>query len=120
MTNYASKAVGASRLIRSRGQEMQLVYGATSGYGAGVADTPGGTTATPWGVVIEYTDRDLDGTQIKIGDKQVILEALSGMTEPQTKDALIIGGIEHAIVNVKPISPAGVVVIYELQVRRGA
>jgi hypothetical protein len=120
MTDYAAKAKSASNMIRRSGQEMSLVYGSVSGYGAGVPDTPGDVTEYPWGVVTEYSDRDLANTQIKVGDKKVILEAIEGMPEPQTKDTLVIGTVEHSIVNVKPVSPAGVAVIYEIQVRRGA
>lgn len=120
MTDYAAKAVSASKMIRAKGQAMQIEYGSVSGYGGGTPDVAGSATKRPWGVVIEYSNRDLNGTQILAGDKRVILEAMSGMPAPQTKDNLIIGGVSHAIVNVKPLSPAGVVVIYELQVRAGA
>jgi len=120
MTDYAAKARSASLMIRRSGQEMTIVYGSVTGYGAGVADTPGSANEYPWGVVVAYSDRDTDGTQIRVGDKKVILEAPDGMPEPQTKDTIIIGAVEHSIVNVKPLSPGGTVVIYELQVRRGA
>ena len=120
MTDYAAKAVSASKLIRAKGQAMRIEYGSISGYGGGTPDIAGAADKSPWGVVTEYSLRDIDGTQIRVGDKRVILEALNGMPTPQTKDSLIIEGVSHSIVNVRPLSPAGVVVIYELQARSGA
>ena len=39
------------------------------------------------------------------------------MHPSRTADMVVIGGEEHAIVNFKPLSPAGLVVFWEVQAR---
>ncbi|WP_313666216.1 hypothetical protein [Shinella sp.] len=68
--------------------------------------------------VMQYTDDKIDGTLIMRGDKLVYLSTAGLSIEPSTADKVVIGGEEHAIVNVKPLSPAGLVVFWEVQARR--
>ncbi|MCD1266067.1 hypothetical protein B5M44_19150 [Shinella sumterensis] len=68
--------------------------------------------------VMQYTDDKIDGTLIMRGDKLVYLSTAGLSIEPSTADKVVIGGEEHAIVNVKPLSPAGLVVFWEAQARQ--
>lgn len=68
--------------------------------------------------VLQYNDDKIDGTLIMRGDKLIYLSTAGLTIEPSTADKLVIGGEEHAIVNVKPLSPAGLVVFWEVQARR--
>jgi hypothetical protein len=67
--------------------------------------------------VMQYTDDKIDGTLIVRGDKLVYLSTAGLSIEPSTADKLVIGGEEHAIVNTKPLSPAGLIVFWEIQGR---
>lgn len=67
--------------------------------------------------VMQYTDDKIDGTLIMRGDKLVYLSTAGLTIEPSTADILVIGGKVHAIVNIKPLSPAGLVVFWEVQAR---
>lgn len=69
-------------------------------------------------VVLDYEDREVDGARILATDKRVLIAAGGLAVEPKTSDRLIIGGTSHAIIQVKPFSPAGIIVVYELQARR--
>lgn len=69
-------------------------------------------------VVLDYEEKQIDGTRIKVGDKMVYMSTAGLTIEPTESDALVIGGVTHEIVVVKPLSPAGVVVFYEVQARR--
>lgn len=68
--------------------------------------------------VLQYTDDKIDGTLIMRGDKLVYLSTAGLSIEPSTADTVVIGGEKHAIVNVKPLSPAGLVVFWEIQARQ--
>ena len=61
--------------------------------------------------------RDLiDGTLIQADDLRLYVEA--GPVTPTTKDTLVHKGEEYAIVAVRPTSPGGEALMWELQVRR--
>jgi hypothetical protein len=68
--------------------------------------------------VLDYAKKDVDGTLIKQTDQMVYLSTSGLSVTPETTDRLVVGGAVLTVVNVKPLSPAGTVVYYELQVRR--
>lgn len=73
------------------------------------------------GLVLEYSAKDaglshIEGTVIRKDDKKILLEA-NGYT-PDIGDTVLIQSIEFEVVGVKPLSPAGVDVVYNVQVRR--
>ena len=68
--------------------------------------------------VLDYAQKDVDGTLIKQTDQMVYLSTSGLSVTPTTTDRLVAGGAVLTVVNVKPLSPAGTVVFYELQVRR--
>lgn len=68
--------------------------------------------------VLDYSKRDVDGTLIRQTDQVVYLSTAGLTISPAPTDKLVVGGTVMTIVNVKPLSPAGLVVFYELQVRK--
>lgn len=68
--------------------------------------------------VLDYAKKDVDGTLIKQTDQMVYLSTAGLAVAPETTDRLVVAGSPLTVVNVKPLSPAGVVVFWELQVRR--
>ena len=90
-----------------------------------MAYNPATQTSTPTvadyaasGVVAEYEDKDIDGTLVKAGDRLIILSAEGLAITPTPADKVIVGGVVYSIVRDKPTNPAGVAVVYELQVRK--
>ncbi len=91
----------------------------------GVYDPASGSKAAPgtpadypcFGMVGEYTLRDIDGTLIKTGDKKVILSASDSMPDPVKGNLLIMGGETWNVENSRPTAPAGISVVYDVQVR---
>lgn len=68
--------------------------------------------------VLDYAKKDVDGTLIKQTDQMAYLSTAGLAITPETTDRLVVGGSPLTVVNVKPLSPAGVTVFWELQVRR--
>lgn len=66
-------------------------------------------------VLSEFTNDEIDGTTILATDKKVLVSA-TGM-EPKPGDMLTISGAKHQVINSKPLAPAGVAVMYEVQAR---
>jgi hypothetical protein len=115
--DYSRPTATANRLISRFGQAGYLRRTATSG--TAYNPTQGSNTDhLVTFAVIEYEAREIDGARILATDKKVFLAKQSLAIEPLTSDKLLVGGVVHSIMDVKPLSPSGAVVLYELQVRR--
>lgn len=118
MTFYTDLASTASGLIQDYGQQITL---------RSVTGTFDGVTGT-------YTSSTTTNTvvnAVKVGDLEQYKTAAGGTIdgafeqwilddtrEPNTGDFLILGGLQHAIVDYENISPAGTDLIYKVTVRR--
>ncbi|QIQ65290.1 hypothetical protein 19_00015 [Pseudomonas phage Epa19] len=116
---YEELKADADALLQELGQEMVLVR---PGTGQSHDPVTGAVSNAPdqqfyaFGVEIEYENKDVDGTIVKVGDKRVILQAVEPI---QTGDRLRYGlSTSWSIVGWKAVAPAGLALIYELQVRR--
>lgn len=58
----------------------------------------------------------IDGTRILQSDQRVYLDPLIGVT-PQVSDTLTIGSEIYSVVDSRPLNPAGVVVLHDVQIR---
>lgn len=121
MTNaafYAGLRSTAARLLGDKGQQMTLRQRVSGAYTPGQAVTVTETDHTVTGAVFPYSAILVDGTRVRVGDKRVLLAAEGMTVEPDQDDRLQIGSVWHAVIAVKPVSPGGEVVVYELQVRK--
>lgn len=116
--DYARAKATADRLLARFGQEGSIKRPTTTGpdYDP-VPGTPETYPATF--AVMDYATNQIDGSRILANDRRVIM-AKGGLTiEPLPSDRLVqADASEYAIVSVKPMSPAGAVVYYEIQARR--
>ena len=115
--DYAETKADVDELIAEFGQAMILRrYDAG---GEAYDPTPGGPyDVQVAGVVTDYTLLEIDGTRVLATDKKVLV-AVGDATDPPTPaHRLVVGGVEHAIVDVSTLAPAGAVVMWTLQVRR--
>lgn len=115
--DYARTKATADRLIARFGQSGTLRRPVTTG------DDYDPTEGTPTDyavtfVVEDYKNDEIDGTRILKTDKKVLLARKALSVEPTTSDLIAVGGIFHAIIHVKPLSPGGTVLTWEVQVRR--
>ena len=114
---YVSKTALATRMLVRFGQAATLQRKATGPY-----DPMTGTaseTVTPYpclAFVENYSVRDLGGTVIQASDRRVYL-APDVAVVPKPGDTLVIDGADLTAINVKPVSPAGTVVLFEVQAR---
>lgn len=115
--DYLEDRADADELIAEFGQSATLRRPVSGGTAYNPTEgAPDDHVATI--VVLEYDQREIDGARVLATDKKVLLAKGSLSVEPVASDKLVIGGAEHAIVDVRPLSPGGTVVMYELQVRR--
>jgi hypothetical protein len=117
--DYADLALSADELLAEFGAVAQTVHTTAGTYDpeAGTSTPESTTTQDVTAVCIDYESKFIDGALILRGDKQVFMSA-RGVTAPVAGDKFTWQAAEYAVIAVTPLAPAGVVVLYELQVRR--
>lgn len=110
----------AAPLIQQYGMSITLKVPAAGTYDPVTGMTTGGTAAdyAGYGVIEDYTTREIDGTTIQRGDKKVMCFFTDTTIIPLTSHDLSIAGVQHSIQNVNCLEPGSVAVVYTLQVRR--
>lgn len=113
--DYARARATAERLIAKFGTAGAIRRAVTSGpdYDPDITETDYACTL----VTLEYDDAKVDGTLIRKTDK-LIYVSTAGLSITLTEsDKVIAAGEVYAIENLKPLSPAGIVVFWEVQGR---
>lgn len=122
MARFDSAIALAQKLIKKNGQTVTL-----RGFTAGAAPDP----AKPWkpgantpvdqpavAVFLNYEQKYVDGDTVRVGDQLVFMPA-SGLTSSPEVEGLVLRGSEQwKIITIKPLSPNGQQIMYELQVRQ--
>lgn len=120
MSLYSSLAGTANKLLGKFGQSVTLRRRVVT-YTPATGGTSTTTTDTTVNVVVDsYRAERVDGTLVRSTDRRVVVAATGLASAPDAAtDVLIIGGVEHRIVSVEPVDPAGTPVVYTVQVRVG-
>ena len=111
--DWAGIADEVTQALGEVGQTATLTKSVASGSAYNPTLTKSNSTLAI--VVMEYKQREIDGTMIVRGDKKIY--AAVGTVDPVVGDELTIGGVRHQVIMVKPTSPAGTVVMQEIQAR---
>lgn len=115
--DYAKAGATALRLLDRFGAPLAIRRQGPS-TGDPWAPIPGATTDHPGtGCVIDYTAFERAGTQIEAGERKALVAAKGLAVTPSVADRLVWQGEALEIVEVKPLAPAGVAVIFEIRVR---
>ncbi len=124
MTFYTRLQNTAQKLLKGKGQSLTLtkITAGTYNPATGGFTGAGTSTQTAYGAVFDYGAKQIDGTLIKAGDKQLLLSAFktdgAALTAPVLGDTVSIGGVTYTLVEpLKTVGPAGITVIYEANIR---
>ena len=125
MTFYTRLQATANRLLRGKGQSLTLTRITAGTYDPATGGMTGATTSTQsaYGAIFDYGAKQIDGTLIKAGDKQLLLSPFktdgTALTAPVLGDTVTVGSIVYTLVEpLKEINPAGTVVMYEVNLRK--
>ena len=113
--DYAKTRATAERLIARFGQQAQLRRITRSGPDYDPVQTSEDFACML--VELDHTQAHIGDTLIQRGDRMVYLSTAGLSVGPTLADRLVIGGVEHAIVDIAPLSPGGITVLWQLQVR---
>lgn len=121
--DYDEIAADALTAIEEAGQAVTLnIPGTGGGYvpGVGVVPANPATTAEGIGVLLDYTQREIDGTIIQYGDQKLLLAPQIEVipTTAHTVTAMHLGQSKtFTVKNVGAVAPAGQPVLYIVQLR---
>jgi len=113
---YARLQATAERLIAKFGQVGAVRRSTQSGpsYDPVMTDTDYACQL----VVMNYEDREVDGTLILSTDKKLYVSTAGLSITLERSDKIVADGVAFSIEKLKPLSPAGLIVFYEIQGRR--
>ncbi len=117
MSIYDRAAATAERLLKRYGAPMVLKRTVEGDYDPSTGSSSNVTQEhVTTGVMLEYAQRDVDGTLIQHGDQRVYLSPDLVVT-PVTGDTLRFNGSFFTVVVSRPLAPAGKTVLHDVQVR---
>jgi hypothetical protein len=115
---YSELASTADEILREFGSVGLLSRVTPGAYDPATGtSTPATTTVSVIAAVFDYDTAAADGSLILQGDKQVFMSAV-GITPPAAGDILTWQTVAYTVIAVKPLAPAGVDTLHELQVRK--
>lgn len=114
--NYPKAAATADRLIKKFGMAGAFIRPTKSGEDWNPTILPVQYPCTA--ARLEYADSSIDGTMIQAGDRMFYVSTSGVSIEPGTADRFSFDSEDYEIIKVKPLSPAGVVVFWEVQARK--
>lgn len=116
--DYTKTAATVDRLLKRFGASATLQRVVHGTYDPDTGTTTADTTSTWTGVgaKFDYEQKEIDGTNIRTGDQRVYLSVV-GIVNPQSGDTLAIGATTYNVVASRPLQPALMAVLYDVQVR---
>lgn len=113
--NYPATAATATRLLTKFGAAATLKRQSGTAYDPDTGTTvPTYTDLATTAAVFAYKQSYIDGTLIRQGDQQAFLAPAQA---PAQGDRFVWQGSTFEVIATKPVSPAGVAVLYECQIR---
>ncbi len=117
MVDYVRLAETAKQLLTDNGRTLTFTRDTSTGFNPATGVNSITTTNfTGIGAGFDYRRSEIDGEVIQAGDVRIVLE--DATTKPLIGDRVLYNGSDYRVMNVDEVSPAGIVVIYKLQVRR--
>lgn len=115
--DYATLALTADNIIGTFGIPVTVVTKGIAAYDTDTGSvTSTNTTQTTNGVIVDYESKDVDGTLILRGDKRLLLSPI-GITTIKPDAKVTLSGISYNVISVNETNPAGVPLVYDLQIR---
>lgn len=113
--NYPATAATATRLLARFGAACAIKRQTGTAYDPETStNVPTYTDTASTAAVFAYDQKYIDGTLIKQGDQRAYCAPAA---EPKQGDQFVWQGTTYTVVAAKPVSPAGVPVLFEAQIR---
>lgn len=115
-----SKAANAIRLLKAKGEAVQVTFPASPAFDPVTGDAAAGgvpVVLDGYGYPGQYKAAEIDGTVIKSGDVRLVLGVLD--TRPVAGCSVLVDGVTYRAMNITAIREAGHDVLLIVQLRAG-
>lgn len=115
--NYAPLRSTTDTMLREYGQVVTFLSRSIGDYDpetgeAAVTEAEHSGAAVP----LDYGTKNIDGSLVKVGDKQLLLSPV-GIPTPKVGDGVVIQGITYSLTIVKEVGPGGLTVLFDCNIR---
>jgi hypothetical protein len=123
MMDYTGIRARAAATIAKNGKTVTFRLSTPGGFdpATGLITNPVVSDTVAKAVEVNYSQSERDGTNVQTNDRRFLVAGLkvSGevLNQPSTIMKLIVGTATLSIINVMPLEPGDVAVIYEVQAR---
>lgn len=118
MSFYSDIASTADEILREFGSVATLTRVTPGTYDPATGtSTPTTAMVSVIAAVFDYDREAINGTLILQGDKQVFVSAIGATPAPAAGDIFTWQTVAYTVIAVKPLAPAGIDTLHELQVR---
>lgn len=115
--NYNQVAQLAKNAIDQFGQDVTLTKTIVGEYDPVIGEAAvTKTSQSARGVVFDYGTKNIDGTLIKQGDRQLYMSPI-GLVAVADNYTVTVTGVTYTITMVKVLNPGGVNLLYECNIR---
>lgn len=105
-------------LLDDLGRSLTIRKKTTGAYDPATSSaTLSNTDVSAFGCLLNYGDKERDGSMIQAGDRKAVIKAKDIASAPEINDFIVYESKEYKIVNVRQIEESGVDIAYICQVR---
>ena len=121
--DYVGVRKRAAATIAKNGKTVTFRLSTPGGFdpATGIITNPSVADTQAKAVEMNYSQSELDGTNVQTNDRRFLVAGLkvdnSILSQPSTIMKLMVGTTTMSIINVIPLEPGDVAVIYEVQAR---
>jgi hypothetical protein len=121
MPDYAQDAIDARNTLKEDGQLVRVRVYTDVGYDDNNSEvTRTWVDSYVYGAVFDFNyvlnTRSMSGEEIEAGDKRLYLASDVVITPGNVN--ILIGNIEYKVIGVGEVNPAGIVILYDLHLRK--
>ena len=118
--NWTNLQSTVYKILKKQGFALKVRVPGSSGVFNSTTLVYDGATADSdidtYGIKASYSIREIDGTIIQSGDTKLLFPAY-GLGTVTPDNTIVIDSVEINVINVKPIDPGNVTLLYECQTR---
>jgi len=108
----------AEKLIRENGKLAYIIRQGTPTGPAYNPTLPAPTRLEVKFVETQYSMTDRNETLVQVGDKMGLISTETGVTPEKSGDKIEIDGTIYQFLDVKPLNPGGVVLLFKIHARK--
>ena len=116
--NAVAERLDAYKELKSNGVALRFTHSTLNSYDtASLSASVDQEIYNTFGIIYAFKDYELDGTNVKRGDRKIIMGVITDMPDPVSNDIIETGGVTWKVIDNEAIAPTGVTILHKVHVR---